>query len=203
MDLRSKLNLYRQTQAASSQAPKTGVGHDADAAGRGRDIDVLIPGTVRENEHGSCYIIEESYHPGCIHGGCRIGAASGISGETLAVLGGPDCDGLQADKLLYLDTETTGLAGGTGTVAFLVGTGFFENGSFIIRQYFMRDYDEEAAMLAELKELISGRQGLVTFNGKCFDINILQSRFISNRFRTDISGIPNIDLLFPARRVWA
>ena len=202
MDLRNKLNLYRQTQAASSQAPKTGVGHDADAAGRGRDIDVLIPGTVRENEHGSCYIIEESYHPGCIHGGCRIGAASGISGETLAVLGGPDCDGLQADKLLYLDTETTGLAGGTGTVAFLVGTGFFENGSFIIRQYFMRDYDEEAAMLAELKELISGRQGLVTFNGKCFDINILQSRFISNRFRTDISGMPNIDLLFPARRVW-
>ncbi|HEY8348539.1 MAG TPA: ribonuclease H-like domain-containing protein, partial [Clostridia bacterium] len=80
--------------------------------------------------------------------------------------------------------------------------GFFENDSFTVRQYFMRDYDEEAAMLAELKELISGRQGLVTFNGKCFDINILQSRFISNRLRTDISGIPNIDLLFPARRVW-
>ncbi|HEY8349219.1 MAG TPA: ribonuclease H-like domain-containing protein, partial [Clostridia bacterium] len=168
MDLRSKLNFYRQTPPASAQAPKTGVFRDADAAERGRDVDALIPGIVRENEHGCCYVIEEAYHPGYIHGGCRIDAASGISSETLAVLGGPDCDGLQADKLLYLDTETTGLAGGTGTVAFLVGTGFFENDSFTVRQYFMRDYDEEAAMLAELKELISGRQGLVTFNGKCF-----------------------------------
>lgn len=225
MDLRSKLNLYRQTQASSAQAPKTGSGCSNDGssvrdtwvtggrdntvsggyrpdASHGRDVDVLIPGRVLENDHGCCYVIEETYHPGCIHGGCRIGDAMEISSETLSVLGGPDCGGLKADRLLYLDTETSGLTGGTGTVAFLVGTGFFENGSFVIRQYFMRDYDEEAAMLAELKGLLSGRQGLVTFNGKAFDVNILQSRFISNRIRADISGMPNIDLLFPARRVW-
>ena len=66
----------------------------------------------------------------------------------------------------------------------------------------MRDYDEETAMLAELKELISDRQGFVTFNGKSFDINLLQTRLIANRLRLGISDIPNIDLLYPARRVW-
>lgn len=181
--------------------PPTG-GYDSYVPAGSRDIDVLIPGTVWENEHGCCYVIEERYYPGHIHGGCRIGSAAEISSQTLSLLGGPDCGGLQADRLLYLDTETTGLTGGTGTVAFLVGTGFFENDSFVIRQYFMRDYDEEPAMLAELKELISGRKGFVTFNGKCFDINLLQGRYISNRMRMDISEVPNIDLLYPARRVW-
>jgi uncharacterized protein YprB with RNaseH-like and TPR domain len=177
-------------------------GYDSYVPAGSRDIDVLIPGSVWENEHGCFYVIEERYNTESIHGGCRIGAAAEIGGEMLLLLGGPDCGGLQADRLLYLDTETTGLTGGTGTVAFLVGTGFFENDSFVIRQYFMRDYDEESAMLAELKELISGRQGFVTFNGRCFDINLLQGRFISNRLRTDISEIPNIDLLYPARKVW-
>ena len=123
MDLRSKLNLYLQTQAKSTRAPEEGSGQHPDASrrrdpdtSRGRDVDVLIPGTVLENEHGCCYVIEEAYHPGCIHGGCRIGDAMEISSETLSVLGGPDCGGLKADRLLYLDTETSGLAGGTGTV---------------------------------------------------------------------------------------
>ncbi len=76
MDLRSKLNLYLQTQAKSTRAPEEGSGQHPDASrrrdpdtSRGRDVDVLIPGTVLENEHGCCYVIEEAYHPGCIHGG--------------------------------------------------------------------------------------------------------------------------------------
>jgi len=177
--------------------------HGNDACKKtGTTIEVLLPGTVLTNDYGSCYVIENRYSLGHIHGRCEIGSASAISSEMLAAIGGVDCCGLQADKLIYLDTETTGLSGGTGTVAFLIGTGFFEDESFVIRQYFMRDYDEEAAMLAELKELISSRQGFVTFNGKSFDINLLQSRFISNRLRMSISDMPNIDLLYPARRVW-
>lgn len=193
MDIRSKLALYREACEKSSKPANSGAGNG---------IEALIPGTVLINNYGSCYIIENRYPPEYMHGGCRIGAASAISSEMLAALGGADCVGLQADKLLYLDTETTGLSGGTGTAAFLIGTGFFEDGGFVIRQYFMRDYDEEAAMLAELKELISSRQGFVTFNGKSFDINLLQSRFISNRLRTSIFDMPDIDLLYPARKVW-
>lgn len=189
--------------AVGYDADSTDGRYDTDAPAGGRDIDVLIPGTILENEHGSCYVIETRYPPEYIHGSSRISAAADTDSEMLSILGGPDCAGLQAEKLVYLDTETTGLTGGTGTVAFLVGAGFFENGGFVIRQYFMRDYDEEAAMLAELKELLSGFQGLVTFNGKAFDAGILQSRFISNRLRTDISGMPNLDLLYPARKVWS
>jgi len=168
----------------------------------GKDIADFIPGTVLTNACGSCYVIENRYSPEYIHGGCKIGAAAHIDREIIKALGRMDCCGLQADRLLYLDTETTGLSGGTGTVAFLVGTGFYENGSYVVRQYFMRDYDEEAAMLSELNELISGHQGFVTFNGKSFDINLLQSRFVSNKIRTNISNKPNIDLLYPARKVW-
>jgi uncharacterized protein YprB with RNaseH-like and TPR domain len=193
MDIRSKLGLYRESMDKSpQQAKKTGK----------RDIDALVPGRVCKNEYGCCYVIENRYSPDHIHGGCRIGDALDICSDVLAAVGGQDCTGLEAAGLLYLDTETTGLSGGTGTLAFLVGTGFFEDDSFVIRQYFIRDYDEETAMLAELTGLFSSSVGLVTFNGKAFDMNLLQSRFISNRLRPPFSDLPNIDLLYPARKVW-
>jgi hypothetical protein len=193
MDIRSKLGLYRESIEKTPQpAKKTGE----------PDINVLVPGRVCKNEYGCCYVIENRYAPDHIHGGCEIGTALNIGSDVLAAVGGQDCSGLEARKLIYLDTETTGLSGGTGTVAFLVGVGFFEDDCYVLRQYFIRDYDEEPAMLAELSGLFSRAAGLVTFNGKAFDINLLQSRFISNRMRAPFSDIPNIDLLYPARRVW-
>lgn len=193
MDIRSKLGLYRESiEKAPQHVNKT----------EESDIEVLVPGRVCKNEYGCCYVIENRYSLDYIHGGCEIGTALDIDSDVLAAVGGQDCSGLEAGGLLYLDTETTGLSGGTGTLAFLVGTGFFKDGSYVLRQYFVRDYDEEPAMLAELDELVSGACGLVTFNGKAFDINLLQSRFISNRLRPPFSEMPNIDLLYPSRRVW-
>ncbi len=193
MDIRSKLGIYRESiEKSGQQAKKT----------EGPDIDVLIPGKICENDYGRCYVIENKYLYNHIHGGCEIGDAVNIAGDILTAVGGSDCTGLEAERLLYIDTETTGLSGGVGTVAFLVGTGFYENNSFVIRQYFIRDYDEEGAMLAELKEQLSCASGLVTFNGKAFDMNLLQSRFISNRQRPSFTDIPNIDLLYASRRVW-
>lgn len=193
MDIRSKLGLYREsTEKAPQQAERTGE----------RDIDVLIPGRVCTNEYGCCYVIENRYPSEHIHGGCELGIARDISSDILAAVGGQDCEGLESGRLLYLDTETTGLSGGTGTLAFLVGAGYFEDDDFVLRQYFIRDYDEEPAMLADLAGLLRRSDGLVTFNGKSFDVNLLQSRFISNRMRQPFSDLPNIDLLFPARRVW-
>ena len=193
MDIRSKLGIYRESiEKSGQQAKKT----------EGPDIDVLVPGKICENDYGRCYVIENKYLYNHIHGGCEIGDAVNIAGDILTAVGGSDCTGLEAERLLYIDTETTGLSGGVGTVAFLVGTGFYENNSFVIRQYFIRDYDEEGAMLAELKEQLSRASGLVTFNGKAFDMNLLQSRFISNRQRPSFTDIPNIDLLYASRRVW-
>lgn len=191
MDLRSRLGRYNLNPGRSSNI------------NRDREIDALVPGFVRTNDNGSCYVAENSYPPSYLHGSCSLEEAAGIDGGLLAALGGPDCNGLRGDELLYLDTETTGLSGGAGTVAFLTGVGFFEKDIFTVRQYFMRDYDEEAAMLTELQELFAKYRGFVTFNGKAFDINLLESRFISNRIKADLSGKPDIDLLYPSRKVWS
>jgi hypothetical protein len=105
-------------------------------------------------------------------------------------------------RLLYVDAETTGLAGGTGTYAFLVGAGFFDGAAFEVRQYFMRDLDEEPALLAALDGLFRQFDGLVTFNGTGFDLPLLETRFVlaRRRFPADVF---HLDLLGPARRLWS
>lgn len=193
MDLRSKLGLYREGIGRSPEIPK----HKSCC-----DVDDLIRGRIQTNGYGGFYLIEKRMPLSFLHGGYELRAALDVSGDVITALGGEDCDRLGARQLLYLDTETTGLSGGAGTVAFLIGTGFFEQDEFVIRQYFMRDYNEEAAMLLELQQLFAAHKGFVTFNGKAFDINLLQSRFISNRFRPSFKDFPNVDLLYPSRRVW-
>ncbi len=110
--------------------------------------------------------------------------------------------GMDGKNLLFIDTETTGLAGGTGTLPFLVGAGFFTEEGFRVRQYFMRDYEDEPAVLAELHSLSEAFQAVCTYNGKGFDIPLLNSRFLLNRKRTQIANWPHFDLLYPARRFW-
>ncbi len=113
--------------------------------------------------------------------------------EAVAFLAGADVlKGLSIEDGLFLDTETTGLAGGTGTFPFLIGLGWFEDGSFITCQLFARDFSEEPSMLACLCELASRRRFLVTFNGKAYDLNLLATRFILNRSRDLLSVMPHI-----------
>lgn len=105
-------------------------------------------------------------------------------------------------KALFLDTETTGLSGGTGTFAFMVGLGFFEEDGFLIHQFFMRDYSEERASLTLLRDVLHSFQFLVTFNGKHYDIPLLETRFILSRIASPIREMPNFDLLYPSRKIW-
>jgi uncharacterized protein YprB with RNaseH-like and TPR domain len=109
---------------------------------------------------------------------------------------------LDLRKALFLDTETTGLAGGTGTFAFMIGLGFYEGDRFLVQQFFMRDYSEERASLSMLKGLLESFQFLITFNGKHYDIPLLETRFILSRLSSKIREMPNFDLLYPARRIW-
>ena len=106
-----------------------------------------------------------------------------------------------ASDLLFLDTETTGLSTGSGTVAFLLGVGHFCDNGFIIKQYLMRDYDEEPSQLTHLLAEMGSRAALVTYNGKAFDINLLASRCVMNGMRLPGASC-HIDLLHPARRIW-
>ena len=105
-------------------------------------------------------------------------------------------------RLLFLDTETTGLSGGAGTLAFEIGLGFIEGRGMVVRQYVMRDYNEEAAMLLDIASLLPRFDTLVTFNGKSFDIPLLESRMVMNRIRVPLTQWPHLDLLHACKRVY-
>ena len=102
----------------------------------------------------------------------------------------------------FLDTETTGLAGGAGTCAFLVGVGTIEDGGFRVRLFFMRDYDEEAAMLAALAEFLQWRDVLITYNGKTYDVPLLETRYRLARKPFPFGRLHHLDLLHGARQLW-
>lgn len=140
----------------------------------------------------------EAGHDHC-HGPWPLHSVRGFDRGWLEKLGLPDLD---PEKVLFLDTETTGLAGGTGTYAFLVGLGWVEDGRIVVEQLLMRDFAEEAALLEHLRSRLEGCRGLVTYNGKSFDMQLLQTRFIMKRFRVDLEGLPHLDLLHPCRRIW-
>lgn len=109
---------------------------------------------------------------------------------------------LAPERILYLDTETTGLSGGAGTVAFLTGLGHLTENGFLVHQYLMRDYPEERFLLENVKAMLPQFDVLCTFNGKSFDLPLLQSRFRMNRMDASVLEKPHIDLLHLARRVW-
>jgi len=106
------------------------------------------------------------------------------------------------EKWLFLDTETTGLAGGTGTYAFLIGIAWWDSGGLQVEQFLMRDFSEEHSVLLELAERLAQRPVLVTFNGKTFDWPLLQSRYVMTRIIRVPQLAAHLDLLHPARAVW-
>jgi uncharacterized protein YprB with RNaseH-like and TPR domain len=103
---------------------------------------------------------------------------------------------------LFLDTETTGLAGGSGTYAFLVGVAWWESGGLQVEQFFMRDFAEEHSLLLALDERLAERRVLVTFNGKSFDWPLLETRFRMTRAIAPRIPATHLDLLHPARQLW-
>jgi uncharacterized protein YprB with RNaseH-like and TPR domain len=105
-------------------------------------------------------------------------------------------------KWLFLDTETTGLSGGTGTYAFLIGLAWWDSGGLQVEQFFMRDFHEEHSILHELSARLADRPVLVTFNGKSFDWPLLENRFTMTRAITTPRLAAHLDLLHPARALW-
>jgi uncharacterized protein YprB with RNaseH-like and TPR domain len=106
------------------------------------------------------------------------------------------------DQWLFLDTETTGLSGGSGTYAFLIGVAWWESGGFEIEQFFMREYSEERALLLALRERIAEHPVLVTFNGKSFDWPLLETRYRMSRKVSLPTPRAHLDFLHPARNLW-
>jgi uncharacterized protein YprB with RNaseH-like and TPR domain len=167
-------------------------------------------GREEQTPFGPCYLIERRYALTHRHGHHPLGAIKTVAPDLLAALGrDPRLATFPHERLILIDTETTGLAGGTGTHAFLVGLGFLERGedgalAFVVRQYFLRQLREERALLHALGATLGGYAALVSFNGKSFDWPLLVSRFVLARQRTEVESRawPHLDLLHPARRVW-
>lgn len=145
-------------------------------------------------------------------GGCLVRTADHACGDfpaqilkkdSLRLMTGIDAPrDMAPGELLFLDTETTGLQGGAGTLAFLVGLGRFEDDRFVVRQYLMRDYDEEPYVLDAVLQALSQAGTVITFNGASFDMPLLESRLVMNRLRMPQPAPPHLDLLHVARRVY-
>ena len=105
-------------------------------------------------------------------------------------------------RCLFLDTETTGLSGGAGTVAFLVGVGWVDGDALVIEQYMLREYADEPALIDRLSRRMADFDSVCTFNGRNFDMPLLEARFTMNRMRERWKALENLDLLAPSRRAW-
>ncbi len=105
-------------------------------------------------------------------------------------------------RCLFLDTETTGLSHGAGTVAFLVGVGWVEGEELVIEQYMLREYADEPELIDRLARRLEAFDCVCTFNGKTFDMPLLEARFTMCRMRDRWRDMANLDLIAPARRAW-
>jgi len=164
-------------------------------------IERVVPGRFQETPRGEVYVVEER-HPLERQHGCatlRITAPLHVIAEWARE---PRLADAELDTFAFLDTETTGLAGGTGTYAFLVGVGRYDGQEFHLAQFFMRDPIEEPALLAALTKFLQPCQALVTFNGKGFDAPLLNARYITNGEQSPLASLAHLDLLPLARRLW-
>jgi uncharacterized protein YprB with RNaseH-like and TPR domain len=181
-----------------------GVGHlKPQPRRRGQAIEELLAGEVIETGDGSFFLYRETYEPGYRHGDHTLAELLAHAPEVPARLARDErLASVDYRRFAFVDTETTGLAGGTGTYAFLVGVGLFRGDRFTIHQFFMRDYHEEPAQLQALGKLLDGLDAVVSFNGKSFDLPLLETRFIMTRQPPRLTDAPHLDLLPVARRFW-
>jgi uncharacterized protein len=164
-------------------------------------IEDVLGGELVDTGEGSLLVVRREFALAHRHGHRPIGAAFEAPLDLLSALARVEAPLGDARRLVFLDAETTGLAGGTGTYAFLVGAAWLEDDRLVLAQHFMRDFDEEPALLAALAPVLARASGLVTFNGTGFDLPLLETRFILARRRWPAT-LPHLDLLRPSRRVW-
>jgi len=152
----------------------------------------------------ACFVVERRVDPAMRYGRERVGelcarvsAAAGAA--PLVAAGAPACA-----PLVFFDLETTGLSGGAGTQAFLVGCGWFdETGGFVTRQFLLTRFADERPILAALTTELARAGALVTFNGKSFDAPVIETRYLFHRLQWTGARLPHLDVLHPARRFWS
>jgi uncharacterized protein YprB with RNaseH-like and TPR domain len=190
--------------------PGRGQGIEAQVRGAidGRHFADVLAGNWVESCEGAVLIVDRYYSADRLHGRVRVGDVverieSGIN--QLQVLGRawPGRDPRPyTSRLCFFDLETTGLAGGAGTQAFLVGCGLLEDGGIRVRQFLLPGFEHERALLSMLAAWIGAQGTLVTFNGRSFDVPLIETRYLLHRLSFPFAEMPHLDMLHPARRLW-
>ncbi len=185
-DLRAQLDALRaRIQRIESRTP---VAHD-----------VPLGGDEVETAHGRHLEFSRTTDR---HGGFPFSRLEELNDDALAAISEGLIERMDPTRIAFLDTETTGLAGGSGTVAFLVGIGRLTARGFLVRQFFMRDFDEEASLLTAVAAFLDDTDTLVTYNGRAYDEPLLASRYTLARIRPPFGRLRHLDLLYGARRLW-
>ncbi|MGD9345828.1 MAG: ribonuclease H-like domain-containing protein [Candidatus Aminicenantes bacterium] len=221
-DIKDKLKHLKKEREARSRTQKikdtwAKIDEDEEALSTKEKLEQLITLSRREKspiprtpqfdsqEREPLQFIENPYNLETRYGKIKISSGLQISGEILACLSKDDAFlGLDLSTALFIDLETTGLSGGTGTIPFNVGMGYYRDEKFWVGQYFLGDLSEEERMIQEMAQFFEEMnfQSVVTYNGKNFDIPLLETRFILHRQPFPLSGLPHLDFMYPARNLW-
>jgi len=164
-------------------------------------IESIVRGSFLSTPRGEVFIADQTF-PKNHHYGNSVLLSSFPLSLVSQWANDPKVSSLPVSKFAFLDTETSGLSGGTGTYAFLVGVARFVEDQFVLKQFFMRDPAEEAALLEGLANFLAPCEALVTFNGKAFDAPLLKTRYALHDTPCPFNGYSHVDLLPLARRLW-
>jgi uncharacterized protein YprB with RNaseH-like and TPR domain len=156
---------------------------------------------VVETAHGPSIIVEHLFEADHSHGRVRVSACGQVGNdETLTLLAGRPLG--ERSRLVYFDLETTGLSGGAGMLAFLAGVGEWTPGGFRTTQFLMPSYASERALLHALNQYLGDDAVLVTYNGRTFDVPVMELRGEMQRVPQVVCDMPHLDMLHAARRWW-
>ena len=188
----------RPTMVGAEPAVPRSIGH----------VTEVLGGTVCEVAGGCCVVVDRWYTPDSLHGDLTVGfCAESVRRNLghLSVLGAAPGGYIQSAEptVQFFDLETTGLAGGAGTYAFLVGFGAFVNDSFRTRQFFLTGYGIEGPLLRAVADWMTTADVLVSFNGRAFDASVLETRYLFQRLPVPFSDMPHVDMLHASRRLWS
>ena len=202
-DIKSRLEKIEQLKKNINEITQSQKRESIHIVNKKVKIEEVVSGKFISTPFGESFIRENYFPKDYRCGEVELFQIFQSSAKTISNLARDDrLKEIDINKTVFLDTETTGLAGGAGTYIFLVGVGYFEGDQFCVRQYFMRDYNEERALLSALNELLANFKAVVTYNGKTFDLPLMESRYIMSGMKMSLKDPYHFDLLYPARRLW-
>lgn len=166
-------------------------------------LESAIDGKIKSAALGAFFCYEKNLPLDFQHGSYEIAAFQNKPSSLIAVIGQDhQLANVSLEDILFLDIEASGLSGGSGMYAFLIGIGYFTETGFRVEQFFLNNLNEERAILDELNRLVQNHQLVISYNGKSFDVPLLESRNIFHRLQTPLTRKLHLDLLHSVRRIW-